>query len=330
MDKSGDVLWRPTASIKALQARARMYADIRAFFMAKDILEVETPNLSQAATTDPNIQSVTTQSVQTTGSNVLASYLHTSPEFPMKRLLAAGSGSIYQICKVYRHSESGRFHNPEFSLLEWYQLGLNHLQLMDEMELFLHHVISATAINLVFERVTYRQLFQQVTGLNPLTTTATACREYVRNNDTIEELDFLTKDEWLDYIMGLLVIPSLPKDHFTFVYDYPAEQASLARLASDNSAVAERFELFYGALELANGFHELSDANEQRSRFEKDLEKRKQQQQAPYPMDEHFLASLEAGLPPCSGVAVGLDRLFMLERGAAHIDEVLAFPTDRA
>ncbi len=288
-------------------------------------MEVETPACSAAAVTDPVLESLAT-GCSTPGSGRL--FLHTSPEFPMKRLLAAGAGPIYQVCRVFRDGERGRLHNPEFTLLEWYRPGFDHRRLMGEVADLVRVALDR---DLPDERATYGELFRLHLKFDPHRADAGAARARalaagIHGAGSLQ----LDRDGWLDLLMTHCVEPRLPGDRLTFVYDYPASQAALARVRPGSPPVAERFELYFGAMELANGFHELVDAAEQRRRFEGELRERRRLGLGAVPVDERLLAALEAGLPPCAGVALGLDRLLMCLVGADHIDQVLAFPLERA
>jgi len=319
--------WRPSASADTLVIRARLLQRIRAFFQAREVLEVDTPLLSRATVTDPHIESFVVQESQ----QGMPRYLHTSPEFAMKRLLAAGSGSIYQVCKVFRQGEAGRQHNPEFSMLEWYRLGFDHHQLMDEVESLLRELLDGYRSLAAGQRLSYRVAFQQYAGLDPLSASVTELQVAVKQHGIeVIGLDEAHKDSWLDLLMTHVVEPALPQDGPVFIYDYPASQAALARIRQSEPPLAERFELYLGGMELANGFHELTDAQEQRQRFIVDLASRKVMGLSAVPVDERFLAALEAGLPPCAGVALGIDRLVMLAAGVKSITEVLAFDDARA
>ncbi len=323
--------WQPAATLQILQRRAALLARTRDFFAARDVLEVETPVLSRAANTDPQIESFTTAFSGPGTSQGRQLYLHTSPEFPMKRLLAAGSGAIYQICKVFRQGEAGRYHNPEFTLLEWYRPGFNHHQLMDEVEQLVRLLLTRPDLG-KSEYLSYQQAFEQYAGLNPLQTDSTQlinCAEQhgLKGVTGLAEED---RDGWLNLLMSHVIQPQLGQQRLTFVFDYPASQAALARISPTNPLVAERFELFLQGVELANGFHELTDAAEQQRRFLKELQQRTHTGQPAIPMDENLLAALHHGLPDCAGVALGLDRLLMLACGASDISEVLSFPIERA
>lgn len=305
-----------------------LLAAIRAYFCRAAVLEVDTPVCSRSGVTDPALESFT---VRYTGPGAASGrdlFLHTSPEFPMKRLVAAGSGPIYQICKVFRNGEVGRYHNPEFTLLEWYRPGFNHHQLMDEMERLIQSLLPST---LPVERVSYADLFGHYLAIDPHTATVTQLHQCALDHQLpgADTLNLPDADGWLDLLLTHLIEPELSKG-LCFVYDYPASQASLAKLSDGTPVVAERFELYIDGVEMANGFHELSDGDEQRQRFQQEQEKRLALGLPVVPMDERLLEALEAGLPDCSGVALGIDRLLMHITGADHINQVIAFPLERA
>lgn len=316
--------WRPSASEAVLRARAGFYRVIRGYFEARGVLEVETPILSAAATVDPHIDSFAT----TGGTQPL--YLQTSPEFAMKRLLAAGSGAVYQIARVFRREEAGRHHNPEFSMLEWYRPGWDHRQLMDEVEALLR--AAGVAAEGGWERLSYRDAFQRHAGLDPfgasLQQLREACGRHVQLDGALRTET--ERDVYLDLLMSAAVGPRLGPESPSFLYDFPASQAALARVRPDDPPVAERFELFWQGIELANGFHELTDAAEQRRRFEQDRARRQAQGCEAPPYDAHLIAALEAGMPACAGVALGLDRVLMLLLGLSSVADSLAFDAGRA
>jgi lysyl-tRNA synthetase class 2 len=323
--------WRPTATRERLRLRATLLERTRAFFAARQVMEVDTPVLVNAAVTDVHIHSVAVNlggAVAVPGAAAPDLYLHTSPEYAMKRLLAAGSGDIYQICHVARGFEQGRTHNTEFTLVEWYRLGFELPRLMDEVEALVRELCAPhPALLGPGERLTYREAFCRHTGVDPLAATPAQLQGLV---EPLGYRDPATRDELLDLIMGALVGPRLGHEALTFVHGYPASQAALARLDPADPRVARRFELYLGGLELANGFHELASAAEQRARFAADLRLRECSGLPVHPMDERLLAALEHGLPECAGVALGFDRVVMLAAGATHIREVLAFPTETA
>jgi len=315
--------WRPTAGRDALVLRARLLATVRAFFAGRGVLEVETPMLSGGATTDPQIDSLHAE-VRGAGRR----YLHTSPEFAMKRLLAAGVGDLYQLCRVFRDGERGRTHNVEFTLLEWYRLGADHHALMDEVAEFLRALLGAARVDPV-ERISFRAALERHAAIDPFTAAGADCVRCLEGAGIPLPAE-RARDALLDLIVGEIVGPKLGRGGACFVYDYPADRAALARIRPGAPRVAERFEVYLDGMELANGFHELTDAVEQRQRFEQDLDRRARAGRDPVPIDERLLAALAAGLPACAGVALGFDRLVMLAAGAARIDEVIAFPSERA
>lgn len=319
--------WPPSASLEALRARAAMLARLRAFFAGRGLLEVETPIASRAAASDPALESLSTRCSGPGGGRTL--YLHASPEFPMKRLLAAGSGPIYQICKVFRDGERGRLHHPEFSLLEWYRPGWDYLCLMDEVAELVRAALERP--DLPTERLCYRGLFVDRLGIDPWETDvgrlrAKALEVGIAGAESLE----LDRDGWLDLLLTHRLQPGLGLGSLCFLHDYPPSQAALARVRPGPPPVGERFELYWQGMELANGFQELTDPIVQRARFESDLADRRRRGCADRPLDEAFLAALAAGMPEGAGVALGLDRLLMAHLGSAHIDAVLAFPVERA
>ena len=306
-----------------------MLKNIRAFFDARSVLEVETPLLSHYATTDPHLDSLSSRFREQ------SCYLNTSPEYAMKRLLADNPRAIYQICKAFRDDELGSQHNPEFTMLEWYRPAYDMLQLMDELAELIVTVFKDAAFVPVFERLSYQQAFENVTGFNPHRVTSEVCYQFaVRNN--VEIPQGLTAaddvDDWLDWLLTQCVLPAFKKDGFTFLYDYPASQCALARVENniDQIAVAKRFELFFADVELANGFFELTDADEQQQRFQQENQRRQQAGKKAVPIDENFIAALTHGLPECAGVAVGLDRLLMVLLSSENIAQVLSFSWPQA
>ncbi|WP_100643775.1 elongation factor P--(R)-beta-lysine ligase [Alteromonas facilis] len=309
--------WQPTAQLNALQQRATMYAAIRHFFAQREVLEVETPVLSHHANTDVHIDSMQCHEW----------FLQTSPEFAMKRLLAAGTGSIYQICKAFRYEESGRWHNPEFSMLEWYRVGFTHLDLMQEVSELLQATLGCEAA----DTLTYQQAFLQYTGLDPLERENDQLRQWVVGREILASSpDDMSVDDLLNLVFSHCIEPELGRQRPVLVVGFPASQSALARINESDNRVADRFEAYFKGVELANGFFELSDSQEQRRRFEADNAHRLCAQKNTMPIDENLLAALESGLPSCAGVALGLDRLLMLATGAQHINEVIAFPIERA
>ncbi len=322
---SGRGDWRPTASLDALRLRAEILAKIRAFFAEREVLEVETPLLASAPVTDLHLQALHCRYRGPGADDGLTLYLQTSPEFAMKRLLAAGSGPIFQICKAMRDGEAGRRHNPEFTVLEWYRPGWDHHRLMDEMDGLLAAVLGTRT----GERLTYGETFMRYADVDPHSETDGALRTLVRGLG-VPSAGELGRNDLLDLILTHVVEPKLGHCQPTFIHDYPASQAALARVRPGQPALAERFEVFVEGLELANGYHELTDPGLHRQRFEADLAARRRAGLPEVPIDERLLAALEHGLPESAGVALGFDRLVMLAAGAREISEVLAFPVDRA
>jgi lysyl-tRNA synthetase class 2 len=320
--------WQPTASLRTLQIRAQVLAEIRTFFAERGVLEVTTPALSPAGATDPNIASFVTY--PGTARPNAGLYLHTSPEFAMKRLLAAGSGPIYQLCTVFRDSDSGRHHRPEFSMLEWYRPGFGYWRLMDEVELLVKTLAEPYRTVGSARRLSYRQLFVDSLNLDPAIATIEDCRACCdRHGLPAPENMPESLDPWLDLLISALIAPRLPSGSLTFVYDYPASQAALARTKTvANYPVAERFELYWGAVELANGFQELTDPDEQLRRFESDNFQRRTKGLPEVAIDMALIGALRAGLPECAGVALGVDRLLMAILETGHINEVVAFADD--
>ncbi len=321
--------WQPAAALDALAERARLLASIRAFFAAAGVMEVETPALSASAATDPALESLQTHYHGPGAPPDSRLFLHTSPEFAMKRLLAAGSGPIYQICKVFRGGERGRLHNPEFTLLEWYRPGRDHHALMDELEALVRQVCAETR---PAQRLSYRELFGAHLGIDPHRADEGELKRLAVTAGIggAAQLDLDGRDAWLDLLLTHCIEPRMRDLGMVLVYDYPASQAALARVCPGAPPLAERFELYLDGIELANGFHELADAAEQRRRFAADLAQRRRLGLEGVPMDERLLAALGAGLPDCSGVALGVDRLLMAVTGRCSIEEVLAFPIERA
>lgn len=301
---------------------------LRGFFAARGVLEVETPLLSRAAATDPALASLATHWSGAAAPDGQRLYLHTSPEFPMKRLLAAGSGPIYQVCKVFRDGERGRRHHPEFTLLEWYRPEWTLAALIDEVAALVRVLLERPGLGV--EVVRYRDLFRERLHVDPWRADSAELAARARaaglGCDGLE----LERDGWLDLLMSRCLEADLGRDRMTFVRDYPPSQAALARVDPGPPAFAARFELYLDGMELANGFDELTDAGEQRGRCVADQRARQAADLPQAPVDDAFLAALESGLPASAGVALGLDRLLMCALGVDHIDAVLAFPVERA
>ncbi|NVC95972.1 elongation factor P--(R)-beta-lysine ligase [Vibrio natriegens] len=315
--------WQPTASIEQLRQRAALIATIRQFFVERQVMEVDTPAMSHATVTDIHLHTFQTEFVGPGYADGSKLFFMTSPEFHMKRLLAAGSGCIYQINKAFRNEENGRYHNPEFTMLEWYRVGFDHHQLMDEMDDLLQRVLKCG----VAHRMTYQHAFLSVLGVCPLEGSMSELKVVAGKlglNDIADPED--DRDTLLQLLFSIGVESKIGQDAPAFVYDFPASQAALAKINPQDSRVADRFEVYFKGIELANGFHELDNPKEQLARFEQDNAKRLEMGLKPQPIDYHLIAALEAGLPDCAGVALGVDRLIMLALGCDHIDQVTAFP----
>jgi lysyl-tRNA synthetase class 2 len=320
--------WAPSASLEVLRERAAMLARARAHFASEGVLEVQTPVLSRAAPSDPQVESIAARTMD--GS---ARYLQTSPEYPMKRLLAAGIGHCYQVCQVFRDGESGRLHEPEFTMIEWYRVGFSAADLRRDVERLVEAVSGSSRRFAPARTVCYRDAIRAACGIDCRDTDAGAVRAALAARGIVPagtgDWDL---DAWLDLLVGAVVGPGLGRDAPTFLIDYPTSQAALARLARDahGAMVAERFELYLDGIELANGFRELGDPAEQRSRFEADLARRRRCGQSVAPLDERLLAALAQGLPDCSGVALGFDRLVMVTLGLRDLASTVSFAHDRA
>jgi elongation factor P--(R)-beta-lysine ligase len=323
---SGPADWRPTASMETLRLRARALASARRFFSERQLLEVDTPQLVRHAVTDRHIDCAR---VELPG-HAAPLFLHTSPEYAMKRLLAAGSGDIYQIGHVFRGNEASRWHNAEFTLMEWYRCGFSMRELMAEVaELAL--MLLELPRNTPIEYLPYAQAFWRELGVDPLTADDDELWALAIAHALDPQVaERCQRDEWLDWLMGTVIGPRLGTAGLCFVHHYPASQAALARLDPADPRVALRFELYWRGVELANGFEELSDAAQQRARFELDRQQRIEAGLTAPAVDESLLSALAAGLPPVSGVAMGFDRLLMLRTGLARIEEVMPFPLERA
>lgn len=310
----------------ALLLRARLYAAIRVFFAARGVLEVETPILSAAAGTEPNIESFATRFSGHVDAGACERWLRTSPEFPLKRLLAAGIGDCYELGRVFRDGEFGRRHNPEFTLLEWYRVGFDHRELAAETVALVQGALALAGRRAAVIERSYAALFVESLGLDPHRADIADLRAPLA--DIAIDPAGLTRDDWLDLLLTHRIQPTFPADRITVVHDYPASQCALARIRADDPPLAERFEVYLGTQELANGYHELNDAAEQRARFERDNVRRRARGQRELPLDERLLAVLDA-LPDCAGVALGIERLLMAMHDTDTIAEVLAFPFDQ-
>jgi len=313
--------------LKNLRLRAETYAQIRAFFASREVLEVETPILSAAGNTDPNIQSFRTRFSGHVDAGAPERWLRTSPEFPLKRLLAAGLGDCYELGRVFRDGEAGGRHNPEFTMLEWYRVGWDEAKLAREVIDLLERVLVQAGRTFDVVETTYRGLFGDALGIDPLTDPLERLQAPLASSGIDPE--GLERDDWLDLLMTHKIQPAFPRDRITVVSDYPASQCALARIREDDPPVAKRFEAYVGPYEVANGYHELNDPVEQRARFERDNAKRRARGLDEVPIDENLLAVL-GRMPDCAGVALGVERLLMVLARTDAIADVLAFPFSEA
>lgn len=309
--------------LDALRLRARLYALIRDFFAQRRVTEVETPILSMAGNTEPNIDSFVTEFTGPAVAGTRERFLRTSPEYPLKRLLASGFGDCYELGRVFRNGEAGRSHNPEFMMLEWYRTGFDHRRLALEAAQLVRGALALVQRDASVATTSYRDWFRDSLGIDPFAADETALRAPL--TEFRIDRDGLQRDDWLDLLLTHRLQPTLPSDAITIVYDFPASQCSLARIRRGNPPVAERFELYLGQHELANGYHELNDAAEQRARFNHDNARRIARGQRELPLDDNLLSVLDA-LPDCAGVALGIDRLLMTMLDTSDIRDVLPFP----
>ena len=312
--------WRPSADIDALRLRARVLRAVRAYFDNQGVLEVETPALCSRTVTDPSIESLV--SLDRTGR---VWFLQTSPEFAMKRLLAAGSGSIYQITRAYRDGERGRHHDLQFSILEWYRVGFDHHRLIEDVDALLDAVLGPQSSR----RMTFREAFSLHLELDPLTAATAELHDACESRGFSSRAAAASRDECLDYLLAVAVQPAFGPGR-VYLLDFPASQAALAQVRTGPPQVAERFELYIDGIEVANGYHELQDAVELKRRMRYDIERRCEAGRTVPQVDGRLLAAHDAGLPACAGVAVGLDRIVMIAGRYRTLHDVLAFPSDRA
>ena len=302
-----------------------MLAQARNFFADREVLEVDTPVLSSTTVSDPHIESVQAAFADRPRKPY---FLQTSPEYFMKRLLCSGYPDIYQVCKVFREGEAGRRHSPEFTIVEWYRHGFNLRRMMEETAAFISELVESQHLAAPPQFVDYGGAFREHAGIDAKDASLAALARLAGADDKLIESLGDDRDAWLDLVLALRVVPRFGASRLTVVYHYPASQAALARRCPDDASVADRFEIFYGGLELANGFVELQDANEQSRRFAADRETRAARNQSVHPSDERLLAALASGLPQCAGVAVGFERLLMINEMIDDIRKVQTFPFD--
>ena len=314
----------PASRRSALLLRASLYALIREFFAQRGVLEVETPILSMAGNTEPNIDSFSTRFSGHVDAGSRQRWLRTSAEYPMKRLLAAGIGDCYELGRVFRNGEAGTRHNPEFTMLEWYRVGWDHRQLAAETVTLVRDALASVGKTVDVTELSYRDFFINGVQVDPFT--APQPELIAALGDVKIDADDLSRDDCLDLLVTHRIQPTLPRKQLTVVHDWPASQCALARIRPGDPPMSERFELYLGQYELANGYHELTDADEQHARFENDNRHRRQRGLLELPLDENLLAAMRDGLPDCAGVALGVERLLMVMAGTGAIADVLAFP----
>ncbi len=323
--------WKPTLTWDHAQKRAQILQQIRQFFSDKAVVEVETPTLSLGTVTDVHLETFTCRYNFLADKSVCQPtelHLQTSPEFHLKRLLASGYGCIYQISKAFRHEEAGRYHNPEFTMLEWYRLGFDHFELMAEVAELLQLVLNCDEPI----QVTYQQLFIEYVDVDPLMASTEQLLAIINDHNKLCEWLAIADDNdiLLQFIFSEIIEPKIGNDKPCFVFNFPISQASLAKMCPKDNRVAQRFECYFRGIELVNGFNELTDIDVQLERFQQDNVKRKKMLLKEKRIDANFISALSHGLPPCSGVALGVDRLIMLALKADHIEQVISFPVDRS
>ena len=314
--------WRPTSGPEAAKRRADMLRRLRDYFDRESVLEVDTPALSQAAVSDIHIESLTVTSSLTTA----ALFLHTSPEFCMKRLLASGYPDVYSICRVFRDAELGRGHQPEFTMVEWYRLDFDLGEIIADTISAITTALGEATLADNIETANYRDVLIAACGIDPIEASVSELADASDADDDLRRTIGGERDDWLDLLMTTRVAPSFAADKLTVVKHYPASQAALARLCPDDVNIADRFEVFMGTVELANGYVELTDAKMQAQRIANDQAMRTRRGSPLRPHDQNLIAALESGLPACAGVAMGLERLQMVHDKTDDIRNVIPFP----
>ncbi|CUX96140.1 Elongation factor P--(R)-beta-lysine ligase [Candidatus Gullanella endobia] len=319
--------WKSNISINNLLKRAAIINQIRQFFNDRGLLEVETPAMSQTTVTDIHIVPFKTCFIGPRTAYHIPLYLITSPEYHMKRLLASGSGSIFQLCRSFRNEEIGRYHNPEFTILEWYRTNYDMFNLMNEVDDFLQKIINCDSA----EILSYQEVFIAHIGIDPLSAKKMQLYNAAIKFNLIESISEKDDcDTLLQLLFTMVVEPNIGHDKPSFIYHFPASQAALAKINTEDHRVSDRFEVYFKGIELANGFCELTDSCEQRQRFEENNYKREAMKLDVQPIDEYFLTALANGMPECSGVALGVDRLIMLALKTDRLSDVIAFPVEKA
>jgi lysyl-tRNA synthetase class 2 len=311
-----------SSRLNAAKSRAKMLANARRFFGERDVMEISTPVLSRAAVSDPQIESIC---ARLDVDSAASYFLRTSPEFCMKRLLCEGFPDLYEIGTVFRDGESGRRHQPEFTMVEWYRLDFGLMEIIDDTIAFIRTAVPGNRLSQAVFKTSYRDAFLEFAGIDPMSSDIDCLIEVSGADDRLQTVLGGNRDDYLNLILANRVVAAFPRDRLTVLYHYPASQAALSRICPHDDAVADRFEIFHAELELANGYVELNDADEQRRRCDADQELRRAAGVAVRPLDQEFLAALDHGLPPCAGVAVGFDRLVMLHEQTNDIRDVVTF-----
>lgn len=318
-------MWQPTSSIHNIKERAKFINKIRSFFANKNITEVFTPILAPSTTPDAYIESFTTQYTGYSNNNGKL-YLQTSPEFAMKRLLAANIGDIWQLFTSFRNGEAGKKHNPEFTMLEWYRVGIDHFTLMQEVDEFMQYMLGTSPAN----KTTYKELFKKYININPHSISYNELKSIILDKEILTDFENLAKDDLLDILFTNLIEPNIAIDKPLAVYNFCESQAALSKIVSEHGErVAQRFEFYYKGFELANGYNELTDADEQERRFTAENNLRIENSKQPVDIDYKLIEALKSGMPECAGVAIGIDRLFMLALESENIADAISFTIDR-
>lgn len=323
---AGHRAWQPTCTLDTARRRAEMLSRARNFFASREVLEVETPLLGLCPVSDPNIDSVRALLQFDRGQH---RYLHTSAEYRMKRLLCAGFPDIYSICKVFRDGEAGKRHQPEFTMAEWYRRGFGLQDMIQESCDFISELLDPGRLTQKADSIRYSDLFLRHAGLDPLQADCAAMASAAEADHRLQSVIGDDRDEWLDLVMSRKIAPAMARDRLTVIHHYPASQAALARICPDDAGVADRFEVFFGDIELANGYVELTDAETQWRRWQADQEGRRRKNKPQLPLDDALIGALRSGMPACAGVAVGFDRLLMINEQCDDIAQVQTFAFER-
>lgn len=324
-DDNKHLNWRPFSKYALAKRRAKKIALIRNYFQENKVLEVSTPILSTSAVSDTNIESINTNLSISPSEKF---YLQTSPEFFMKRMLADGFGDIFQVCKVFRDDELGRLHLPEFTMIEWYRLNFNLKNIINDTLNIITLILHDQYTNIPVEKISYRDAFLKYLNIDPITVDIEKIIILANLDTSLQLIMDNDRNQYLDFLFATRIAENFNQKELTVVHHFPADQAALARICPNNNNHADRFEIFFGNVELANGYVELTDIHETKKRFQNDQYLRHAQGKKIRPLDENFIASIEFGLPDCAGVALGFDRLLMISEGETNIQSVQHFITE--